>query len=69
MQIANDVHKLLLCTQSHIQINQDNVFYVTKHLDRPYCEDTMGNHSQHDMRAPVYMISLTQMNKRQNIEG
>ena len=67
MQIANDVHKLLVRTQSHIQINQGNLFCVTKYLDHPYCEDTMGNRSQRDLRALVYMISLIKMSKRQNI--
>lgn len=65
MQIANDVHKLLVLTQLHIQINEGNLFYVTKHLDHSYCEDIMGSHSQGDLRAPVYMISLIKMNKRQ----
>lgn len=51
MQIANDVHKLLVLIQLHIQINQGNLFCVTKHLDYPYCEDVTGNHSQHDLRA------------------
>lgn len=51
MQIANDVHKLLVLTQLHIQINQGNLFSVTEHLDYPYCESMMGNHSQGDLRA------------------
>lgn len=64
MQIANGVHKLLVLTQLYIQINQGNLFYVSKHLDHPSCEDTMGNHSQRDLRDPVDMISLCKTNKR-----
>lgn len=51
MQIANDVHKLLVLTQWHIQINQGNLFSMTEHLDHPYHESMMGNHSQGDLRA------------------
>lgn len=53
MQIANDVHKLRVLTQLHIQINQGNLFCVTKRRDYPYWEDVTGNHSQHDLRARV----------------
>lgn len=51
MQIANDVHKLLVLTQLHIQINQGNLFSVAEHLDHPYCEGMMGNHSQGALRS------------------
>lgn len=51
MQIANDVHKLRVLTQLHIQINQGNLFCVTNRLDYPYCEDVTGNHSRRDLRA------------------
>lgn len=67
MQIANDVHKLLILTELHLQINQGYLFSVTKDLDHPCCKDMMGNHSQHDLKSLVGVISLVKINEWQDI--
>lgn len=67
MQIANDVHKLLILTELHLQINQGYLFSVTKDLDHPCCKDMMGNHSQRDLKSLVGVISLVKINEWQDI--